>query len=250
MGEFAVGVRILRVNDWSYMAGWSWLNYWPNFLQGMNHSLHAWKVNNHPDRRDGIDGWNSPIVRFTRQSLDPYLVQDLEILRQNAGEPRLLPDGQIEWPLKKPTCAAGVPTERLLEVFNGALEGNKLTLRWSLHWDKPDGPAEAQGGEIACTIEPGFHATEKISFTPSNPGNGRTSRSLYLVLESLKDGRTVFRDDNLCFECLAIPSANAEPNTSGERTDSICKLIRDLRDKPEARLRSTLQLQDEEYYLK
>jgi hypothetical protein len=42
MGEFAVGCRALRINNWCYMAGWSWINYWPNFLQGMNHDLHAW----------------------------------------------------------------------------------------------------------------------------------------------------------------------------------------------------------------
>ncbi len=85
MGEFAVGARTLRVNGWCYMAGWCWINYWPNFLEGMCHKDHAWKLQNHPDRKDGIDGWGSPIVEFTRNSLHPYLVQDIGLLKENPG---------------------------------------------------------------------------------------------------------------------------------------------------------------------
>jgi len=176
MGSYAVGIRTLRVNDWCYMSGWSWVNYWPNFFQGMNHDLHAWKHNNHPDRKDGIDGWGSPIVRFTRQSLHPYLVQDIGILAENPGEPVKTGDkGEIRWPYNDPVCVAGKPVERSVEVFNGGLNGNLLTLNWTLHWDNPDGPVAAPGGDIPCVIESGFHASMKIAFTAPALDEGRQS---------------------------------------------------------------------------
>jgi hypothetical protein len=201
MGEFAVGCRTLRLNDWCYMAGWCWMNYWPNFLEGMTHDLHAWKPQDHPNRQDGIDGWGSPIVMFTQRSLHPYLLQDRDLLAENPGDPRLLPGGRIEWPYQLPTVLAGKPVERKIEVFNGGLTGNQLTLAWSAHWDKPDGPVAVAGGEIACVIEPGFHVTQAIAFTV--PKIETDERRLYLVLESRLAGKPVFRNDETCLNVVA-----------------------------------------------
>lgn len=208
MGIFAVGVRTLRMNDWAHMSGWSWINYWPNFLQGMNHELHACKSNNASDRRDGIDGWGSPIVRFVQQSCDPYLVQDHLTLTQNPGEPLRLGEGKIQWPYVFYACAAGKPVERQIEVFNGGLSGNSLTVRWSAHWDKSDGPLAVAGSDIPCVIEPGFHATKTITFT-APALSGQEERLLYLVLESRKDGQMVFHDDSNCLMVHAkiLPSS-------------------------------------------
>lgn len=218
MGSFAVGIRTLRVNDWAYMSGWSWANYWPNFFQGMNHELHAWKHNNHPDRKDGIDGWGSPIVRFTQQSLHPYLVQDVGLLTDNSGPPlEVGKNGEIQWPYDLPTCFAGKPVERIIAVFNGGLKGNALTLRWGLHWDSAVGPVAAPGGNVSLNIEPGFQASQKITFTAPALDGGRDERRLFLVLESIKDGQTVFRDDSLALRVLGKepPPASAHAQYLG-----------------------------------
>ena len=194
MGDFAVGARVLRMNDWCYLSSWSWINFWPNFLQGMSHDLHAWKVNDHADRADGVDGWGSPLVKFVQQSLNPYLLQDHGVLNNNPGAPRGHEQGQAEWPYQAPVCAAGRPVVRSIEVFNDGLSGNKLTLAWSTHWDRPDGPIAVAGKEVLCEIEPGFHSTQRIEFTASAPG--QDGRRLYLVMECRKDGKTVFREEN------------------------------------------------------
>ena len=193
MGEFAVGVRTLRMNDWCYMAGWCWLNYWPNFLEGMNHDLHAWKPQNHSDRKDGVDGWGSPIVAFTQRSLHPYLLQDRDILATNPDLPRDEAQGRAGWLYQIPDCTVGQPVERHIEVFNGGLFGDQLTLRWGAHWDRPDGPMAVAGADIPCQIEPGCHATLNISFIvpPTDP----VPRQLYLVMESLKEDKPVFREE-------------------------------------------------------
>lgn len=211
LGLFAVGIRTLRVNDWCYMSGWSWANYWPNFYQGMSHSLHAWKLNNHPDRVDGVDGWDSPIVRFTQQSLHPYLVQDLGLLAENPGPPVQSDNSDgIRWPYDLPVVVAGKPAERIIKVFNGGLTGNLLQLNWSFHWDSPDGPVAAPGGSLSCAIEPGHHATRTIAFVTPALENGCEERHLFIVLESVKDGRMVFRDESACVRVqpLELPPAS------------------------------------------
>ena len=54
----------------------------------MSHEQHAWKANNAPDRLDGFNGWESPIVRFVQRGLHPYLLVDHEILRPIRRETR------------------------------------------------------------------------------------------------------------------------------------------------------------------
>ena len=64
--------RNSRRFDISYIAGWDWINYWPNFLEGMNYTQHAWKqtacVN--PDRKFGIDGVIPVTVQTVFESVD------------------------------------------------------------------------------------------------------------------------------------------------------------------------------------
>jgi hypothetical protein len=197
---YAVHVRNYRLNDLAYFAPWSWLNYWPNLLAGGSHARHGWKLNDYPDRVDGVDGWNSPIIAFVQRSQHPYLVQDLGLLAENPGAPHALGGGKIEWPYQLPTLLSGKPTERQIEVFNGGLAGKKLVLRWSAHWDKPGGDLAVEGGEIPCEIEPGFHATKIITFTV--PKIGQDQRKLFLVMESRKDGQIVFRSEETSLNVL------------------------------------------------
>ena len=196
MAAFALGAQQLRLNDWAYFAPWSWINYWPNFLEGMSHEKHAWKANNGPDRIDGSNGWGSPIVRFVQRGLHPYLLVDHEILRTNPPRKRDVGDGQIEWPYHVPRFVAGDSIERQVEVFNGGLFGSTMSLKWTAHWDDPDGPIALAGNTIGpFDIQPGFHVTQTIRLTVPDPET--SNRRLYLVMESLKDNATVFREDRL-----------------------------------------------------
>ena len=36
--SFAAIAVYSRQFDISYVAGWDWINYWPNFLEGMNYT--------------------------------------------------------------------------------------------------------------------------------------------------------------------------------------------------------------------
>jgi Glycosyl hydrolases family 2, TIM barrel domain len=187
--SFAVTSQMLRVNDWAYFAPWSWLNYWPNFLEGMSHELHAWKNNNHADRVDGVDGWGSTQVAAVQKSLHPYLVLDRQILEDNPWDM----DGVLP---------GGVRARRQLEVFNGGLKSGRFELKWSIHWDKADGPVAAEGVEAPIEIEAGFHATRSIAIQAPPPPGGARHRAASFVVRSIKDGVEVFTDDRVTYEVL------------------------------------------------
>jgi len=210
IASFAFAAREFRMKDWAHFAPWSWLNFWPNFLEGMNHERHPWKSNNHPDRNDGENGWGSPLIEFTQKSLHSYLLIDHE-LREMQGLANqgarlavgLLPerafgDGSLPWPGHVPSYTPGSPVQRSIEVFNGALFGDQMSLRWSARWDSPEGLVALKGDTIGpFTVKPGFHATRTISFAA--PAIAKSERNIYLVLESLKDGKVVFREDAIYF---------------------------------------------------
>jgi beta-galactosidase/beta-glucuronidase len=85
----------MRKNDIAYFAPWDWINMWPNLLEGMNHNNHAWKNDNHADRVDGVDGWNSNIVNYVQKSFQPYLIMDNGIEASNSYS--------VNWPSNVPT---------------------------------------------------------------------------------------------------------------------------------------------------
>jgi len=193
MEEFAQKAVQMRLDDWAHFAPWDWVNFWPNFLEGMNHDRHPWKNNDHADRVDGVDGWNSPIVESVQRALNPYLVVDRASVALTPGDERPIPI----------VVGARQNIERKIEVFNGGLTGNHLTFVWSGHWDKPDGELAIKGDEIDCEIEPGFHATQTISFTV--PLIENDPRKLFVVMESRKEGKVVFREDGYYMNVYAHP---------------------------------------------
>ena len=213
MAQFAFAAREFRMKDWAYFSPWSWINYWPNFLEGMSHARHAWKANNAPDRTDGVNGWRSPVVSFTQKSLHPFLLIDHAIRRKQPLSRRgtsytvaLLPKrkigaGALPWPGYVPEYHTGAAVGRKIEVFNGALQGDRMSLRWSARWDSPTGAAAVKGDVIGpFEVQPGFHTTQTIEFTA--PQSKRPRRKLYFVLESIKDGSTVFTEDALYFNII------------------------------------------------
>ena len=111
----------MRLYDYAHFAPWSWLNFWPNFLEGMNHDRHPWKSNDHDDRSDRVDGWGSPGVVAVQQALHPYLVADREWL-----ESGVIDSGHVNpRPALRPEVRyrAGEKVSRAVEVFNGGLAG-------------------------------------------------------------------------------------------------------------------------------
>jgi len=188
--RFAFEVLKGRCANWAYYSGWDWINYWPNFLEGMSAAKHAWKQQYHEDRKDGLEGWNSPVIRWVQRAFSPCLVLDADFYFTNGMYSE-------KWPAKLPVCMPGQPFERTVQVFNDALDGDELLLRWSLHWDSPQGTL-LEGKERRLKIKPGFHVAETLhAQIPSN--HTKEARRLYLVLESLKGERLVFHDESVCF---------------------------------------------------
>ena len=177
----------MRMLDWAYMAPWSLLNYWPNFLEGTSFKTLAWR-RIHRDRVDGIDGWGSPIVKAVQRAFHPYLLVDHGIRRLNhhygAG-----------WPKRVPTVHPGRFIKRKIEVFNNGLMGSNMELRWEARLDSSKG-RKAAGGKQEFVVTPGFHTTRIIKFLCPRVGEGR---KVYLLLSSLLEHKEVFREERIYF---------------------------------------------------
>ena len=187
IAEFTSQGKDMRLNDIAYFAPWDFINYWPNFLEGMSHDQHAWIQNNNPDRTDGVDGWNSPVSEHLEKSFSPFLIMDTQLERLNRTS--------ASYPDVVPIYKKNTEIRRTLEIFNGALSGNKITLEWEARWDSADGELIDSGRMADIEIEPGFHTTKTISFTPPEPP--QEERNVYFVYRTIKDGETVFTEDRL-----------------------------------------------------
>ena len=209
MVPFGAMALQMRVNDWAHVAPWSWLNFWPNFLEGMSHERHPWKANDHADRNDGADGWGSPAVTFVQRALHPYRVVDRGFLEANPTRPAGT-SGQLTWPPRVPRYRAGSRVSRSIEMFNGGLSGRVLGLQWQARWDAPDGELLSEGRIGPVEIEPGFHVTRTVEFPL--PQTIQRERALYLVLDSLQGDKSVFQEDGVYF--LVLPACATLPESS------------------------------------
>jgi hypothetical protein len=209
METFALQAIQMRRFDYAHFAPWSWVNYWPNFLEGMSHARHPWKATNHLDRNDHADGWDSPVVDFVRRALDPYLVVDHGIVDANPT-PRRAAGGSLTWPQRAPRYRAGTRVSRQVELFNGGLSGRELELKWQARWDSPDGEPIGEGRSGLLEVEPGFHTT--CTLTWDLPGSVPRERALYWILESVRDEQVVFREDRIYF--MILPSDATVPESA------------------------------------
>lgn len=205
MSEFPLHLLRARVADLACLSPWTWNNYWPNFLEGMNEKTWADRLDCGPDRVTGVNGWDSPILKFVQRSLDPYVVINLDLLRLNLKPAHKFGEGTIEWPYLLPRYASGGAVKQRIEVFNGGLTGNRMELRWSARWDNPDGPVAIAGESVPLTIEPGFHTNVPVCFTA--PAIDAAERRICLVLESAKGGNIVFREDRSAVIITRSPEA-------------------------------------------
>ena len=161
-----------RLDDVAYYAGWDMLNYWPNFLVGMNASQHAWHQEpcNGTDRRPGIDGWASPVVDWVQRAFHGLAVVDTGAA---AANPRFTP----EWPTSVDAYTwrkdgSGGNITRSVALFNDALAGSfspwlaasgRLTFSWSARWEDSSDPTIAAGVLADVPVAVGAHAV--VSFT-------------------------------------------------------------------------------------
>jgi hypothetical protein len=191
--EFAWVGADMRRWDIAYMAGWDFINYWPNFLEGMSHQKHVWKQSSYPgDRVDGVDGWDSPVIRWLQKNFHPYLVMDVGVHEMNDAKSDL-----GRWPERTPSYAPGERIERRLEIFNDGLAGRDFVLEWEARWDSAQGPVVASGALRDMVIEPGFHKTVDLAFGAPKETTG--NRKLFLVMKPKLQGAEVFREDDLYF---------------------------------------------------
>jgi hypothetical protein len=149
---------------------------------------------------DNINGWNSPIVKFTQKSLHPYLLICHEVERANNWslfEKREYGDGSMDWPKEVIKLESRTQQYQTIEIFNGGLKKQDFQIAWELRWDTPSGDIVDSGKTVTRTIEAGFHETSRISL--EIPDTEENNRKLFLVLHSFADGVEVFTEDQIYY---------------------------------------------------
>ena len=167
MAPFGVMAMQMRLNDWAHFAPWSWVNFWPNFLEGMNHRAASLEsTTTTPTASDGVDGWGSPIVTFVQRALHPYLVVDRGFAG-NQREGRRAAGRRCRLARRGAPVSCGNHGARQVDLFNGGLAGRVFELKWEARWDAPTGELFREGRIGAIEIEPGFHATRTGRVRPA-----------------------------------------------------------------------------------
>jgi len=202
--KFALLAADGRRQNMAYYAGWDWMNYWPNFLQGMSAKRHAWKQagNSYPDRTDGVDGWGSPVIEYDQRLFHPYLVLDYDFYKVNGTFDK-------GWPAVPITYAPGQTITRSLDIFNDSLATRNLKIVWTAHWDSPTGPPVGSGILKVPKVAAGFHVTRSATFNAPSTDDNRT---LYFILQSFDDdsGTLLFEDDSVRF-VIGHPAIGDDP---------------------------------------
>lgn len=191
--EFVYYGGDMRLWDIVYIAGWDFINYWPNFLEGMSYEKHTWKQSCYlKDRVDGIDGWGSPVIAWAKKYFHPYLILDLGIHEMNKAD-----SDHKQWPQYTSSYKPGAQIERRLEVFNDGLFGSDFTIKWQARWDAADGELVNSGTIDNISIKPGFHKTINLAFT--TPDTKADERKLFVILRSKLEGSEVFKEEDIYF---------------------------------------------------
>ena len=210
MAQFADGGKDMRLNDIAYFSGWDWINYWPNFLEGMNHEKHAWRLNVCPDRIDGQDGWNSHIVDYVQRAFHPYAVFWRSLEKMNSYSK--------EWPQYTPVYSPGGEVKESVEVFNESFHKGTFSLMWEAHWDKPTGELYRAGTIESITIEPGCRASGTVAF--SLPSEIKTGRRLWICISSMREGICVYSDNRFNLQVSTKAVKTSESTIAYQGTDS------------------------------
>jgi hypothetical protein len=189
-----------RVHGLNYISGWDWINYWPNFLHNMSYARHAFKQPECPDtakdRVDGITGWGSPLIDWVRRAFHPYLIVLLDDWEQN-------PSFTPAWPRLARSGTSGQLFHSRAVLLNdgvAATRGDEFIFRWSLRWDSASGPPPVGSAPVstALTIRRGYSVSHNFSVTlPNSAEVSMGNRSVFLILELIKDGVTLFTENRI-----------------------------------------------------
>ena len=169
----------MRMRDIPYFSILTVSGFWGNFLEGRT---------GRRDRKDGVDGWGSEEITFIQHALDPYVVVDRAF---HAKDNNLC--YSKGWPLTPPWYTGRQTISREVEVFNGGVLGDRMSVLWEARWDSPAGRIAASGALEPFRVEPGFHVTKTISFPV--PASDASAKSV----AAPAGGRIVYTEDRLFF---------------------------------------------------
>ena len=182
-----------RLDGYAVFGPWNINNYWCNFVEGGSYDSgtidRKWKVK---DRRDGVDGWGSDLVKFVQNCYSIYAAADVDMIRNHLNTEELIFAAD-----KVPSFENERATKRELVVFNNSLSPHKIGVVWELHMDSPGGEIVGRGRTPVTLLKAGDHATPSVALPL--PSTGGRPRDVFLVLRTEVDGEVRFEEDRYFF---------------------------------------------------
>jgi hypothetical protein len=183
---FATSTMTLRQKDASDIRPYTLLSGWASFVPGVKKTMMSIEQGGQPlFGEDNLpDPWSNPIITRIQRAFNPVLVADIAYWDANK-----LSDDQGTWPVSVESVSLGAKLTRKLVVFNDTFSGTAVDVSWEMHAGTADG-AIADQGTTKLDIPLGSRTNTSITVTAPSSGT-----SAVLVLQSSKNGETIFRDD-------------------------------------------------------
>jgi len=192
------GIRIRRLKGNADLRNYVLNNAWSNYVPGEGPESEIlekkvtkrWKGN--LEIQPALtDPWNYSLIRLLQKCYHPLAVCDVDFDLLNSRS-----NTNGAWPTVKPCWVANTRVERKLAAFNDELWGEDVTVRWQLRQGTKQGPLLIKG-EARLKIPPGEFRNVDIAFDcPATLGD------VVLLLESYKDGKQRFVEDEIVFKIL------------------------------------------------
>jgi hypothetical protein len=206
--ECARAAILDRMNGLAVFSPWTLNNYWCNFVAGgskVNGTVNPlWR---NKDRRDGIDGWGSDIVKFVQNCYSIYASADVDLIEHHLNTEALIfdPDKAVAFENQKQIT-------RQMVVFNNSLARHVERIAWEVHLDHPTGDLAASGETDDCPLDPGEHASPSINFAcPATAGHWR---AIWFVIKTTVDGKIAFTEDRYFFKIKSTAGIGIAPVAS------------------------------------
>jgi hypothetical protein len=168
------------------------LSGWAGFVPGVN-TTDFTTVEGRPPlygANNLAEPWTNPQIELIQAAFNPLLAADLPYW--NASGPS---DSSGDFPIlaDEPSLPYGQPVTRTITVFNDTLSGTSVQFSWSAHTGSATGPLIGSGS-TTLTVPLAGRAQTPISFTAPSSGS-----SVYLTLQTAKNGVTIFSDSHETF---------------------------------------------------
>ena len=199
--EFGTLTQLMRYGGSANISPYTLLSAWSSLIPGVLTSQYITEESTTPlfGENNLPDPWSNELFQRVQAGFNPLLVADQDYWKDKPGARGDWPSGRFDY-----TIPYGQAVTRVLTVYNDTLGDENVTVKWEARLDSPSGRVVASD-TLNLSIRNAYYLDVPITFTAPKTGS-----KLYLILESYKEGKLIFREDKQVFNLGDIYTASVE----------------------------------------